>query len=232
MAQICDGCGASFGEDARFCPYCGRGVVKAAITSEVKPESINACPVCHQNDKVEKISAIYQHGSQRNKMSIPVANISRDSDNHYSSYTTYEKATGFSETQLAQRFRPPEKPTPPDRSFFRPGIYNQKNGCFLIFLFIILILVVSAIFAQLAYDNWGNDPLSTIIGAILGFIIMLFVAYRSMKSFNSERRGIEKAEDDQYQNALTKWKEEMERWDSMYYCFRDDKVFIQGKSSS
>ncbi len=231
MAQICEGCGGSFGDDASFCPYCGRGIIKTIEIPDVRPDPINACPVCHLNDKVEKVSAIYQHGSQRSNLSIPVANIGKDSNNHYSSYTTYEKATGYSETQLAQRLRPPVKPTPPDRSFFRPGIYTEKNACFLIFLFMVLLPVVPVILIQVLINNFGQSDLLTISGAIIGGIIVIFVAYISMNSFNSQRKGIERTEDGQYQNALTKWNEDMKRWDNMYYCFRDDKVFISKKDS-
>lgn len=44
---ICDGCGASFGDNNEFCPFCGKGKVAASNKVEINNNGSILCPKCN-----------------------------------------------------------------------------------------------------------------------------------------------------------------------------------------
>jgi hypothetical protein len=170
-------------------------------------EFFGRCPTCHRNDRVEKLTAIF------NK-----------------------------QDQLALRFRPPENLK--EIRYFRlidssnPGknigwikindkqesISSIKSKAFVIGTLIVFFLLI---FANSAADS----------GFIRFVVIVLLLGFSSLIGFSLFYWLRGKQDLENYNNELTKQKSIQlqkltSRYDKIYYCQRDDLLFIPGEDGS
>ena len=190
--------------------------------------AVNNCPICDRNDKVEKVSVIYMNGSHNTTMSVPVTEISTDSDGKTYSTTRHEQVRGFNETKLAQALRAPVKPQAP----------MTPTHIFWYFLgFAFLGFIPGAMAMQILINIFiaiGVPQRQTElpIGLTVFFLTMLIV-YKLSSYFSSKaKKKFEREMAEYNSSALRIWERAMDRWNSLYFCHRDGQVFILGQNNS
>ena len=187
---VCISCGASYEQIQEKCPFCGRENESIAGT---------VCPVCRKEDRVFKVSLIFDIG--------------------------HNYLISSSSSQVEDKYR---KLAPP----IKPKI-EKKHPIF----HIILILTISVIFLLMSIsqimeyypyirEQWFFKMNSFIVIyniviftlGTLGLVNVFFKIY--------DNSSIQKRINENYEEELDSWKRMMNRWKELYYCSRDDVVFI------
>lgn len=172
------------------------------MTSKIKGSNNLNCPNCHQIDKVEKVSSIYNAGvsSGRTVGSIKIHK-----------YRGKQKMSGTTQTLLSRKLAPP--------ALNPPALINRRQktrsdgsiGCMALFLFVVAMLLT---------------PLGVIekILAIIGFLIVQHFLTSSTQATNaSQLRTAQLAQ--QKQQKVDSWQKATNLWNELYYCYRCDIVF-------
>ncbi len=184
------------------------------------------CPLCQRNDLIRKVSAIYHEGiasgvvQERNVFGMTV---------------------GMHPTQtqsnLSARLSPPLPPG------YQPPRPNTSRSATLTIILVALVFCPALIFlpllvlglpAEIAYYQ-SSDRHQTVPPALLwllfaGLVAMLFAAvflrwFLWRRSHPSQHTLQTSARYAQYREAL-------QRWEAMYYCSRDDVVFLPGSAQT
>jgi hypothetical protein len=184
-----------------------------------EPIPANACPICQRNDKVQKVSVIYMHGSHDTTMSMPVTEINSDSEGRTYSTTRHQQVKGLDETKLAQALHPPTKPEAPKpplwQWYFIGGGVLVAGFCAPMFVF--------TIFGVLGRSPNGNSFGGLLLLSFIGF--MSFLA----SSYSSANKNYKKKMADYNSSIFPSWKQSLEKWNSLYFCYRDGCVFKVGE---
>lgn len=172
------------------------------------------CPVCGENDQIQKVSAII---SQQTK-SVSGTEQRWSYDEGWESVPFH----GIEKSELARKLAPLPEPIKSEIMFLGiipVDLYSCWGKAFLIWgLFtygtIAVVSAVSGIILILAGKIEG-------IVAFLFTLVFggLFVWYRwraSDKKKHAEKR---------YAGEIIIWRTAMEKWERLYYCYRDDQVF-------
>jgi hypothetical protein len=237
---VCQGCGASYDDDLAYCLHCGRENPKAFKTRSEPVYDKTTCPICHKDDKIEKVTEIRRYQIQDINGSMPVSNTYTDSDGKVTSFTNRASYHGTQATNLAKALTPPTKPTSP-----------TLHGCFtwlwLIFNFVYLflgffgvcgcsnsLLLSSDSFSYGGENTVGFSIFSVIIIIIiglgyLGFGVLLFILWK--KTYNIENSKFP-GNQELYNQKMIKWEKAIQKWNLLYYCYRDGSLFIPGKKNS
>lgn len=222
----CPSCGASLTASKDLlrltCPYCGKESVFKSNDGKTL-ELHSQCPICHRNDRVAKVSSIIASGSDNRAF-----------------------------------FAPPIKPVMPKEISFDPPPYpprqiaKSKTG-----LPAVLMILSALIFLLNLLSSFGNKDNSGSITAAIIFAIIGVASYfwwrnskkqyfESAKDFKNnvenyqvklqeynESLEIQKSEQKaQFEKWVNNWESAMNRWRLLYYCNRDDCVFIPGEDES
>jgi len=169
---VCTGCGRRVPPEADFCPQCGRAkdlaltapapALRATTTVsgevlDVKPRACFACPVCGDQDRVQRVSALVGAQTSRGSESSWVDTLGPGGYG-----TGYSNRKIFVQSDLAKRLQPPSypKPKPPARPYV--ALPSSSRGTWLWRLAALVLLLPSlyvaligiAIFmAQFLYDR-------------------------------------------------------------------------------
>lgn len=210
---ICEGCGANYKETSAQCPYCGR-------SKPEKPKSQRGfdlgrsvasgleCPLCHHDDRVAKVSAIIQSDTQHINGSVPVSSTYRDSSGQIRSSTSQESYSATQESELAKKLAPPSKPS---------------GGGSYVWAFLIAPFLFFPICGGigLAMDENNVGYIGCTIAGLIALLIIIKIA-----------RYQHKKDDIKMQPKIMAWNKAMERWNKLYYCYRDGCVYIPGEEGS
>ncbi len=199
----CPTCGAGLaalpGMSTIKCSYCGNEFSVHQTAGEMVLEAFARCPICQRNDRVEKVSGI----------------VARN---------TNPLSGGLSTTALAQALTPPSlEPSPPapDSPTYKAAFrtYRRARG------WGIGLLIFSLLFSCILF---AVNPLAGfLIMMITGWISIFLIVWSARKTSKLKKgfdilwakwRASEKA-----------WRVAMNRWQKLYYCSRDDVVFIPGE---
>ena len=171
-----------------------------------------SCPRCNQMDQVRKVTSIVTEGVSETR--VQGANPVSWGGKTY--YLPVHRA-GSSVTMLAKRLLPPEKPKTLGGRFWgalRWGILLAFLGC-------------CGCLGALPLMSMGDSTTGT-LGVIAGLFFIALGAILSILAIISLASGKTRQQSDaeqrQYQRALAKW-------NTLYYCYRDDIVFVPGESS-
>jgi hypothetical protein len=161
--------------------------------------NIFQCPLCGMTDTVTKVSSIVEAGTTSH------------SAHHTTVYTRgfsvrgigTGSSSGTSATHLATKLSPPSLP-----QFFPPGA-----SCLIIGgTILIVVLGLPIAFLSLLAGN-----------LFLGIIFLVpSVIYPAYIIIGSIRTSIIR------KNRLPTWQKAMATWDTLYYCARNDVVFVPG----
>lgn len=244
----CGQCGSANPVSNKFCGKCG-----AALNApEANPSNVplvqstlhpNACPICRSIDQIQKLSTIVTSGTRKTSgisSTFEKTGLS-GSQRHYARGTGYVgdselsgKAYSTSSTlidateqsNLAKRLSPPSKPQEPILE--RPGSQGRVGEVLGSFF----IGAISLLAAGWLADRWG------IIGGIVGFIggaiiagFLLGLIYELV--FGGRRKEAERQfeiDKEKYAKDVVAWEQASRRWETMYYCYRDDVIFVPGEN--
>lgn len=181
------------------------------------------CPKCQRSDSVQKVMAIVAGGTK-----VIEERGGIDIDTEYGMDVIPLTYSSVARSNLARKLAAPERP-----------LQTRSYGC-VAALFITRLgvaLVVSMILASLFFCSFPflaatyaqNNAL--FIGILIaGFGII------GLSLFSSIRAGWRQAhstseQQNSYDARVQAWEDSYERWQQLYYCFRDDGVFFPGQSS-
>ncbi len=216
----CPSCGASLQVDKALlrakCPYCGKeSIIKP---TEAMLESQSQCPICHRNDRTKKVSAIMSTaGENRAYFAIP---------------PKPDQPGGMTEAPQ------PEYPV--------QGMVKSTRTLLLAFIGAWALAFISLICAISSSDSRSAGIVFLILFGIAGFVLFRQYNKANRQNVNEEddyqqrinnyhervKSHQEKQAEQQalYQKWLVNWQAAVEKWKSLYYCERDDCVFVPGNA--
>jgi predicted RNA-binding Zn-ribbon protein involved in translation (DUF1610 family) len=252
VTMQCPNCGGklSIGSNVTSlkCEHCGVEHMIRREAGEVTLESYARCPICNRNDKAEKVTAILR-SQTHSAQGITYQTVTTSVNTGFGSTPVSQQVAVPVQTsqmsELARFLTPPAKPEP-DKSVIEEPKPSHKSLMGAIFFgmagagFSLLTLVIFA--AYLA--DWANIEnlivaAATVLGwfllalSTLGMSIFLF-AFTVPKEnrSNREKKAVyeEKVRQRKQENAESdkRWAIAMDRWNQLYYCGRDDCVFLPG----
>jgi hypothetical protein len=214
----CSSCGGNFDDTFKFCPYCGREKQKPQEPIKVdmvmrESHSPMECPKCHRVDSISKASAIVQGGTHSINGQIPVSYTSHDSEGWHSG-TSYESYHATQQSTLASRLMPPKKPT--------KAYSCLVNLAIVPFFFspIVGMLGLSAAFEP-SFDMGSISRIDFCLGVLL-YLVFLIVVWRVCVLIDKPFKA-------RHAINLAAWEYSMSKWGEIYYCSRDDCIFIPGE---
>lgn len=181
------------------------------------------CPKCQRSDSIQKVTAIVAHGTK-----VIEERGGIDIDTEYGMDVIPLTYSSVARSTLARKLAAPEKPLPTTSYGCSAALFISRLGTALV-VSVILIALFLCSFPFLAATYAQNNAL--FIGilmagfGIIGFVLFLSIraGWRQLQSA-SEQRNVHDA-------GVQAWEVSYERWQRLYYCFRDDGVFIPGQSS-
>ncbi len=254
ISLVCPSCGGKLkvAPDATslLCQHCGNQHIVRHEAGAITLEAHARCPTCGRNDKSEKVSAVLARESHE------ITGMEEKTEtilNAQGKPELVKRNVPFARRQvsiLGQRLALPPEPQMPFEVVTPPkgpvGIVAGAGVLGLLGIFIGITGVASgAIFLLNAYQ--GKSPnlsntyaslgcsalviagaLAIVIWAVLWGIVGGRKAKRRRGEYESRLIALQR-ERDRIQAA---WKTSLRRWDQLYYCSRDDCVFIPGEGTS
>jgi DNA-directed RNA polymerase subunit M/transcription elongation factor TFIIS len=248
----CGQCGTSNPDTNKFCGKCGSVLIPPAESQEEsgnsdqpKTAKPNACPKCLNNDQIQKLSTIVSAGTltssgvattsgetklagdQRHYVQqVGYVGSSTISGNAYSKSSTEINVT--EQTALVKKLSLSPIPQEP---------VLQKIGISKWFVWIFLI-VGSIIWTILAEHADFLSPIDNIYEVVIVIVVMFFFGrflsrtldrtlFEPQRIKASKQYSLDKST---YDAEFSAWKAAKERWNKMYYCHRDDVIFIPGEN--
>jgi hypothetical protein len=226
----CGQCGQANPPTNKFCGKCGSAVsLPGSQSIERQPNEPNACPKCRKADRIQKLSSIVSVGTHQTTGTSTTSGrtdlYDRDwkyAGDAYSSSRTAIDAKQQSE--LAKKVSLPEKPHKPHQpSGSAPMVAIVVTG-------VIALCIGPYVGSQL--DNTGVN-LWVQIGGCFGSVLLVVVVGGFIASGLSHPTGDAVQQYQQqlsaYEKELDEWNMAYQRWEKMYYCYRDDVIFIPGE---
>jgi predicted RNA-binding Zn-ribbon protein involved in translation (DUF1610 family)/flagellar basal body-associated protein FliL len=217
IPAVCPNCGGKLqvepNADTLTCQFCGtEHIIRRNVTGSVTLEAFARCPLCKRNDRSEKVSAILKNQTSQSEGVVPQQRVYQDSKGLTYTQTINVPVKTVQTSDLSRRL---SSPLPPSAVQLKSGNINYLLVFSIIVMFIGIVLLFKSNFV------WG------IIFALIA--IVGFFLWRS-----SRRKAQEKTMQQQsdINNGYQKWKQAISRWDNLYYCGRDDIIFIPGEKTS
>jgi len=221
LSLNCPNCGGRLGLNTvkmiYECEFCGNVYTTEGNQGQLFLERYNQCPLCKRNDQVKKLSAMFLKNPQMKK--------------------SFRHRVLLS--MAPKLMKKPEEPRV-------TGEQKQGYGC----LIIGVLLLGASIYILSALET--SDVFMTVLMGVIGLVLCLvwlmnFNQSKKEKEQRAEKLASYKASLDQYQQylqsdqALTSQRLAIvyslqeriaqKRWASLYYCERDDIVYIPGEDS-
>jgi hypothetical protein len=219
---ICEGCGGNYDDAFKFCPNCGR---PAPAPKAVNQPSGLECPKCHRDDNVAKVSAILQRDIRQTRGQVPVTTVYTDSYGNTNSDTFWHNVSATQMSNLSQTLLPP--PPPPKNGC---GIYMSVIGAIIVACISlnILLIPIATVYA-LIFQPKGPMPSDQLVAMVAGSLVSLaVVAILIIITYNYLKKDMQYKR--KYPVLQKAWEESMHRYNLVYYCFRDESIFIPGES--
>jgi hypothetical protein len=205
---------------------------------DVKQVSMqNLCPLCGKDDRVQKVSAIVSSGTLTTSYEVPVR-VDLGGNDFYasvprqgSSQTALARQLAFpsdsvfkniKDTYIAEAKKEIPNKFPPPKYNFGAVLYISRT---LLTLPIVIYGAYGAIIGNLKIAGLSLLFLVGLWGLVylVGFLVRPQYYKKWLDKYNLE---IAKADYDAGRMDLKAF----DRWDRMYYCSRDDVLFIPGEA--
>jgi len=258
ISLICPSCGGKLQVSANAtsltCQHCGNEHLVKHEAGAITLEAYARCPQCGRNDKSEKVTAVIASQSQEISGMEQKNEVYIDGQGRQRVVTNAVPFTRKQISILGQRLAPPEDPQfgpgLQSRGFNPAGAGSPAGGILAIIGGAVLLLVSACIVLVgiLGFSSSGYQAQDTsmiiIIGLICLFLFLVGVAAIALGIFLIVRFGKNKRsqlaeyqrkvqeEIAERQRIQSAWKRAMDRWNQLYYCARDDCVFIPGENTS
>jgi hypothetical protein len=241
----CPSCGGSLSFSPNtitlICQHCTSEFMVRGNANGFMLESSTRCPVCNRNDQVRKVSAIVSE-----QTSQVTGRTTQNSTITYSGhvYTAPVQVpySGSQTTKLAEQLAPPVSNSIPETGLF-PNRSEPNGGTALIVIgFIILI---STIFLGIVTYSNSRDNTCAVLSILLA-LFSIYLIFRGLHNNDPEIKAekilvLKKKYKEQldaysqkfyYSKSVAKSiAEAWLNWSDLYYCFRDDIVFLPGKNN-
>ncbi|MCK6630136.1 MAG: hypothetical protein L6R45_33795 [Anaerolineae bacterium] len=201
------------------------------------------CPICKRDDRVQKVTSIITAQSREISGGSHHTRKYVDKKGKLQSEDYYVPYKSESSSLLAQSLNhPPPKPGAGCNDTL--GLI-LGGGMLIVGLPCLFCALLSGVFGGAQFfsstpqevspgnldpvfvSSLVNGGLTVIQGLFgIGLIIAGIVVYRKLNQSHRERLA-------RYNNIeLPKWEKAMERWEKLYYCYRNDCVFLAGEQES
>lgn len=211
-------------------------------------DSTLSCPKCGTNDRIEMLSAIVAQETYVLRGTTLQQDSYQDKDGHWHTGTYNAPFTGTQTSQLAKYISLPARPAPKPFSLFLTifawlmvigGALFHIMGFFSLFLGSFL----AGPTLEPLISEMSSNPLAGILAGVLGiagglisicvpFLVFEFVAIGLPIIIFRKRKKHQIREKNRVAYELPLWQKAMSKWDTLYYCRRDDLVFDPGNHSS
>ncbi|MFZ5881971.1 MAG: hypothetical protein ACOY0R_21585 [Chloroflexota bacterium] len=198
--------------------------------------SLPTCPACKQTDQIQKVTSAYG----LNTKEWYETHTHTDADGNMRSHREKHEA----HTKLGLRLKPPQKPTGP----FHPGLW-YGIGVF-VFLFIcsmlfpLLLIPLSLIAPMLGLTTFLPEvsgvptwviPVvlfggGTLCIVILVIALLFWAGIKVKQRFDRDLANYQAKKVAYERDELPRWQRANARWEQLYYCMRDETVFIPAEN--
>ncbi len=233
VTLTCPACGGRLDvsptQSSLECKHCGTEHVVRHEAGAISLEAFARCPQCGRNDRAEKVTAIRKSQVREISGTTEVAESYTDSEGQVRSRMRTVPTSSTEASVLAQRLDPPPQPKGPSggSSCLPTAVFIGAAGLFLSGLFCTLSSFTAVIGASASDDRIaGIASLVFLAGPAIAISVGMVFLARRLRAKAAEEKQVELEES---RRRLAEWQMAMDRWNAMYYCFRDDGVFIPGK---
>ncbi len=227
IPAVCPSCGGKLqvdpSTDITTCQYCGtEHIIRRNVKGSVTLEAFARCPLCQRNDRSEKVSAILKSSTGQSEAVVQQQQAYRDNKGQTHIRTVNVPVKSVQTSELARRLTPPSRPTA-----------QSKKGYSIILLVIAILFIIIGIIGFI--NSIGSKSSSAVVGVLFcGLLpsimaIGLFFLWRSLQRKEKEK-SIQQQSD--INKGYQKWQQAISRWEKLYYCGRDDIIFIPGEKTS
>lgn len=181
-------------------------------------ESRIVCPKCGRADAVRKVSSIVSSGTTYTENQTLGMGIDGKDLEFFSGVGSSQ-----SRSALASALARPTKPIgPPTGGWFRrfPTIRLTCAGFVLV-----LISICAVVTFPFLYPTYRASPLLVLVPLAL-FLGSAVVMVRGIWISVKREARSDREKELSYPIELQQWERAVERWEQLYYCFRDDGVFL------
>jgi hypothetical protein len=201
--------------------------------------ALPTCPACKQTDQIQKVTSIYG----LNTKEWYETRTSTDADGHTHTYQEKHEA----HTQLGLRLKPPQQPPQPTH----PGIWYGIGGfvafillsalcplAFVPFSFLIpLVGTAVAIFPDVqGIPTWlisaAAIGLPALCVLVLGIVVLVWLGSKVKARFDRDMKIYRDKKAVWDRDDMPRWRRAKERWEGMYFCLRDETVFIPAENKA
>jgi predicted RNA-binding Zn-ribbon protein involved in translation (DUF1610 family) len=260
ISLICPSCGGKLQVSANAtsltCQHCGNEHLVKHEAGAITLEAYARCPQCGRNDKSEKVTAVIASQSQEISGMEQKNEVIIDGQGRQRVVANFVPYTRKQVSILGQRLAPPDEPIfGPDlqsRGFYPARTGSPTGGILAIIGGAILLLVSVCLMLggiSILFSSLGSQVQDTAIMTVIGLIgsiffflvgavaialgIYLIIRFgKNKRSQLAEYQRKVQEEIAERQRILSNWTRAMERWNQLYYCARDDCVFIPSEKNS
>jgi len=200
---------------------------------------VPGCPKCKLVDQVQKVSSVYDANTEE----WSEEELGMDVFGHIEDRQVQHEAR----TKLGLKLKPPEEPTPP-RS---PGLWYGIGIAIAIiilaglcpFAVAPLAIVIPIVLANSSslpevFRGHNGTILTVAIGAVVligGFIVLgllVWLGYMLKHRFDRDMANYRDKKETYERDELRPYQRAQERWKQLYYCKRDEIVFIPAENKA
>jgi hypothetical protein len=201
--------------------------------------ALPTCPTCKQTDQVQKVTSIYG----LNTKEWYETRTSTDTDGHTHSYQEKHEA----HTQLGLKLKPPQQPPQPTH----PGLWYGIGGLaafILLSALCPLVLVPFSFLIPLAgtavaiFPDVQGVPTWLISAAVIGLpalcvlvvgvVLLIWLGSKVKGRFDRDMKNYRDKKAIWDRDDMPRWQRAKERWEQLYYCMRDETVFLPAENKA
>jgi hypothetical protein len=185
-------------------------------------QNLIVCPKCGRVDAIRKVTSIVDEGTTYTESNRLGMSISGDDTQFYSGF-----GRSVSRTELASALASPHKPTQPFRQGWSGIFPNFHWNCAGSILGLMILGAVCSF--PLLFTTYRENPLLIFVPVIIVILAATILIRWAWLSNRRETKSLREAQA-AYPVQVEQWKRAHERWERLYYCHRDDGVFIPAQT--
>lgn len=187
--------------------------------------SNNQCPICKKTDRAQKVTSIVSEGTSRGSYSGSSFGSTK-ADGEWKPTHSYTSLSGSSRTDLASKLLPPKEPdNPPPFNILEKIVY----GWFYIGSIIVALGLgegaAGLLMTWAVGEGWVDVELSRSIAIAILIAIGLGYFITTVLIIKNYYEKKKQENTDRYERLKPIWDKAMEKYNRLYYCYRDDIVF-------
>jgi hypothetical protein len=194
---------------------------------------LSNCPICSKDDKVEKVSAIVASQTHRVAGGSHESQVYVDKDGKTKERSVYVPYSGTQTSALAQKLALPTPPFPWLDAFY--SIAKLIARLLVPFGKLVLVICVGGIVViilsnlKILQPQLGLDLIPTVLFFAVFYGIAPIVIGKYAKNWLTRKQ---KTHEEQQRLIAARWQAASDRWKRLYYCYRDDVVFLPDENTS